>query len=402
MLKNKTIVVGITGGIAAYKAVEITSRLKKLGAEVHVIMTKSATEFVKPLTFRAISHNPVTVDMFAEPQTWDVEHISLAKRADLMLIAPATANLIGKIANGIADDMLSTTVMATQAEVVLSPAMNVNMYQNPIVQENLSYLEDKGYQIIEADKGYLACGDEGRGRFPKPEEIVKTCCAYLLTKNQVDLAGKKVLVTAGGTKETIDPVRFLANHSSGKMGYALARAARARGADVTLISAPTNLNQPKGTELIEVTTAAEMYQEVMNYQSEEDIIIMAAAVADYRISEVATNKIKKNDEKLELKLERTKDILAKLGQLKQPKQVLVGFAAETNNLLQYAKEKLEAKNADLIVANDITGADIGFGASDNQVTIISTKSKRKIPQANKLKIATQILDEVSKLLEEEK
>ncbi|GAB6100608.1 bifunctional phosphopantothenoylcysteine decarboxylase/phosphopantothenate--cysteine ligase CoaBC [Halanaerocella petrolearia] len=399
MLEDKTVIIGVTGGIAAYKAVEITSRFKKLGAEVHVIMTESATEFVKPLTFRSISHNPVVVSMFSEPKRWDVEHISLADKADLMLLAPATANIIGKIANGIADDMLSTTVMATQAEVVLAPAMNVNMYENPIVQDNLSYLKEQGYKMIEADKGYLACGYEGRGRFPKPEEIVKTSSAYLLNQGQDDLVDKKVLITAGGTKESLDPVRFIGNHSSGRMGYALARAAQARGAEVTLVSAPTNLTQPKGCKLIEVTTAREMYQQVISQQEEQDIIIMAAAVADYRPAQVAENKIKKDTGSLTLELERTKDILATLGEEKKKGQILVGFAAESDNLITNAQSKLKKKKTDLIVANDITATTTGFGASDNRVTIISQEEEAELPQADKLEIATKILDKVTTILE---
>ncbi|GAB6137499.1 bifunctional phosphopantothenoylcysteine decarboxylase/phosphopantothenate--cysteine ligase CoaBC [Halanaerobaculum tunisiense] len=398
MLESKTVVLGVTGGIAAYKAVEIASRYRKLGAEVHVIMTESATEFVQPLTFRSLTHNPVAVSMFSEPRQWDVEHISLADKADLMLLAPATANIVGKIANGIADDMLSTTVMATQAEVVLAPAMNVNMYQNSIVQENLSYLQNHGYQIISADKGDLACGYQGRGRFPSPQEIVKTSSAYLLNQTKSDLQDKQILITAGGTKEAIDPVRYIGNHSSGRMGYALARAAQARGAEVTLVSAPTNLTQPKGCETITVTTAQEMYQKVINRQESQDVIIMAAAIADYRVAEVAEDKIKKQSGSLTLNLERTKDILATLGRNKSTGQVLAGFAAESNDLVANAQAKLKAKQADLIVANDITATNAGFQAEDNQVTLISQQEKKELPAANKAVIAGQILDKIDQIL----
>ncbi|TDX46751.1 bifunctional phosphopantothenoylcysteine decarboxylase/phosphopantothenate--cysteine ligase CoaBC [Orenia marismortui] len=396
MLEGKNVVIGVTGGIAVYKSVEIVSRLKKLGADVYVIMTKSATEFVKPMTFQSLSHNPVVVEMFGRAQYWDVEHISLADKADLMLIAPATANIVGKIANGIADDMLSTTVMATQAPVVLCPAMNVNMYSNSIFQDNLSYLREKDYKIIEADAGYLACGYEGRGRLSKPLEIVETSIAYLLAPEE-DLNDRKVLITAGGTMEALDPVRYLGNHSSGKMGYALARIAQARGADVTLISAPTTLNDPKGVKKIEVRTAAEMEEMVLKYKAEQDIIIMAAAVADYRPKDYSDNKIKKESGDLVIRLERTEDILAKLGKDKD-NQILVGFAAESDNLVENAKDKLARKNADLIVANDITSADTGFAADNNKVIIISKDREVDIPKASKLEVAKQIIDQICEMI----
>ena len=396
LLKGKNVVVGVTGGIAAYKAVEIVSRFKKLGANVYVIMTKSATEFVQPMTFQSISHNPVVVEMFGRAQYWDVEHISLADKADLFLIAPATANIIAKIKNGIADDMLSTTVMATKGKVVLAPAMNVNMYHNPIVQENMDYLRKRGYKIIEADAGYLACGYEGRGRLPDPKEIVATSTAVLLAEGE-DLLGKKVLITAGGTKEALDPVRFLANHSSGKMGYALARMAVARGAEVTLISAPSNLAKPKGVKLIGVKTAAQMSETVFQIKEEQDIIIMAAAVADYRPKEFSTTKIKKKDGDWLIELERTEDILARLGK-QRGKEILVGFAAESDNLVENAKNKLKRKQADLIVANDISVNETGFASDDNQVIIIGDGIEVSLAKADKLEIAKGILDEITKLL----
>jgi phosphopantothenoylcysteine decarboxylase/phosphopantothenate--cysteine ligase len=390
MLEDKNVVVGVTGGIAAYKAVEIVSRLKKLGANVDIIMTESATEFVKPLTFQSISHNPVYKDMFGTPNNWDVEHIALAKKADLILVAPATANIIGKLANGIADDMLSTTLMATTAPVLLAPAMNKNMYQNSIVQANISYLQEHHYDIIEADAGYLACGTVGKGRLPAPEEIVKQVVVRCLT--DFDLSGRKVLITAGGTQESLDPVRYFGNHSSGKMGYSLARVAQAKGADVSLVSAPTNLNKPAGVDLLEVKTAQEMYQQVLELQEEQDIIIMAAAVADYRPSESSCQKIKKGSAELNLQLEATTDILYQLGQQKRDDQLLVGFAAETEDLLENAQQKLTNKRADFIVANNVLAEDIGFNSDSNQVIIISQQKKKKIAKADKLEIAIHIFD----------
>ena len=390
MLEDKNIIVGVTGGIAAYKAVEIVSSLTKLGANVEVIMTEAATEFVQPITFQSISHNPVYYDMFGPPQSWDVEHISLAQKADLVLLAPATANMIGKVANGIADDMLSTTIMATTAPVLIAPAMNNKMYQNSIVQDNISYLRKKGYKFIETDAGYLACGTVGKGRLPEPQEIVKQAVVQLLSTAQ--LAGKKVLVTAGGTQEGIDPVRYIGNHSSGKMGYNLARVAQAKGAEVTLVSAPTNLTKPNGVDLINVETAQEMYQEVMGLQEEQDIIIMAAAVADYRPHKVRNEKMKKGSGELRLDLERTEDILYQLGQLCNSEQTLVGFAAETEDLLANAQQKLKKKKLDFIVANDVSASDVGFASDDNQVIIISDQEQKEIEKADKLKIAIEIFN----------
>ncbi len=396
MLKGKNVVVGITGGIAAYKSVEIVSRLKKLGAEVYVIMTKAATEFVKPLTFQSISHNPVVTEMFGKAQYWDVEHISLADRADICLIAPATANIIGKIANGIADDMLSTTVMAMSDKVVLAPAMNVNMYHNPVVQENMDYLRDRGYKIIEADAGNLACGYEGKGRLPDPAELVNTLVAYIMAKQEI-LLNKKLLITAGGTKEALDPVRYLGNNSSGKMGYALARMAQALGAEVTLISAPTNLITPKEVKRIDVTTAVEMEEAVWREKSQQDVIIMAAAVADYTPKYPAAEKIKKTKGDLKLELTRTVDILSKLGKDKD-QELLVGFAAESTNLVENARRKLANKKADLIIANNISYSDTGFGSDDNQVSIIDQEEELRIAKSNKLIVANKILERVAKML----
>ena len=388
MLENKNVIVGVTGGIAAYKAVEVVSSLTKLGANVEVIMTEAATEFVRPLTFQSISHNPVRYKMFSSPENWDVEHISLAKKADLMLLAPATANIIGKIANGIADDMLSTTVMATTAPVLIAPAMNTKMYENQIVQDNMNYLREHNYKFLEADAGYLACGTVGKGRLVEPQEIVKQAIVQLVSS--ADLTGKRVLITAGGTQEELDPVRYLGNHSSGKMGYNLARVAQASGANVTLISAPTNLNKPNGVNLIEVKTAQEMYQQVTTYQAEQDIIIMAAAVADYRPKNKRQQKLKKGSQNLIVELERTTDILQQLGINKNEQQLLVGFAAETEDVLSNAQEKLAKKQLDFIIANDISKSEVGFASDNNQVTIISENQEKEIEKADKLKIASDI------------
>jgi len=396
-LKKKNILLGVTGGIAAYKSLEIVSRLKKAGAEVDVIMTEAATKFVQPLSFRSLSHNPVVIDMFSEPKQWDVKHIALAEKADLFLVAPATANIIGKITNGIADDMLSTTIMATTAPKVLAPAMNHNMYMNSVVQRNLNDLNELGYKIIEADSGYLACGVEGKGRLPDPEVIVNYIAEELREEPKDDLVGKNILVTAGGTQEPLDPVRYLGNYSSGKMGYAIARQAVNRGANVTLISAPTNLKAPTEVKVVSVKTAKEMYEAVMEIQSEQDIIIKAAAVADYRPEIKAKNKLKKDGSDLQIKLKRNPDILAELGEVKEDK-VLVGFAAESEELVANAKEKLENKNLDLIIANDITAEDAGFGTDTNRVIMISKDEELKIPKTSKDKVAQKLLDKVSKLL----
>lgn len=393
MLNGKNIVVGVTGGIAAYKTVEVVSRLKKAGANVHVIMTQAATNFVTPLTFREISANPVITDMWAEPKKWHVEHIALANLADLFLIAPATANIIGKLASGIADDMLSTAVMATRAPVLLAPAMNTNMYQNPIVQKNIFTLSGYGYHIMEPDCGMLACGIEGPGRLPAPAVIVDRIIS-LLTGTQ-DLKGKRVLVTAGGTREPIDPVRYIGNRSSGKMGYAIAAAAARRGAEVTLISGPSFLPEPKGTSVIRVETALEMRQAVLEAFENCDLVIKAAAVADYRPQHAAQHKIKKTEENLHLILEKNPDILKELGQLKTH-QFLIGFAAETRDLIDNAKDKLARKNLDMIVANDVTASGAGFSADTNIVKLIYRDGHmEEIPKMSKDRLADIILDKIT-------
>ncbi|WP_053956939.1 bifunctional phosphopantothenoylcysteine decarboxylase/phosphopantothenate--cysteine ligase CoaBC [Inediibacterium massiliense] len=396
---KKNVVVGITGGIAAYKGADVVSRLKKQGFEVFVIMTESAQEFINPLTFQSLSQNYVITDMFKEPKTWEVEHISLAKKADLFVIVPATANAIGKIANGIADDMLTTTVMATKAPVLLAPAMNTNMYENPIVQENIKKLKDFGYYFIEPAKGRLACGDVGRGKLPEPEEIVKE--ASLLLKNEQDLKGKKILITAGPTKEPIDPVRYITNHSSGKMGYAISECAANRGAEVLLISGSTNLETPKGVKKIDVVTTKNMYEEVLKHFSWADVVIKSAAVADYRPAYVQENKIKKKDNDLSITLTRNPDILKELG-AKKEHQILVGFAAETQNLLENANDKIKKKNLDFIVANDLTKEGAGFKSDTNIVSIIDKNgSIDHYEKMSKTELAQIILDRVKNLMIQE-
>jgi len=395
MLEGKNILLGVTGGIAAYKACDIVSRLIKLNANIDVIMTKSAMEFVRPHTFQALSQNPVITDTFQSPRYWDIEHISLAQKADVFLIAPATANIIGKVANGIADDMLSTTIMASDAKIVFAPAMNTQMYANPILKDNIKKLKDLNYHFIEPGLGRLACGDIGRGKLADVDEIIN----YILNlESQVeDLKEKKILITAGPTVEAIDPVRYITNHSTGKMGYAIAEAASKRGADVTLVSGPTKITAPKNVTLISVKSALEMYDAVMENFESQDIIIKSAAVADYRPEEYSNNKMKKQTDDLVLKLVRNPDILLELGKRKT-KQKLVGFAAETNNLIEHAKEKRIKKNLDLIVANDITQEGAGFGTDTNIVYLIDKYDNiTKINKSDKFQIAHKILDKINEI-----
>lgn len=397
MLTNKTVVLGVSGGIAVYKACDVVSRLKKLGANVHVIMTKSATEFVAPLTFQSLSQNYVVNDMFEEPKTWDVEHISLAKKADVFLIAPATANVIGKIANGISDDMLTTTVMATKGKVLIAPAMNTNMYENPILQRNISTLQELGYKFVEPESGRLACGDTGKGKLASPETIVEEV-VKLLTLEQ-DLKGKKIIITAGPTVEKIDPVRYITNRSTGKMGYSIAKQATDRGAEVTLVSGPTNLVPPQNLkQFIKVESAQEMYEAVLNNIDENQVIIKSAAVADYKPKNYVNQKIKKNDDDLVIKLDRNKDIALEIGKIKKDK-ILVGFAAETNDLIENAKGKVKKKNLDFIVANDLTKEGAGFGVDTNIVKIIDKEGNiTEYPKMKKEEVANVILDKVKALL----
>lgn len=388
---SKCVVIGVTGGIAVYKALDVISALRKKDIEVHVIMTESASKFVNPLTFQSISQNMVVTDMFAEPKAWEIQHISLAQKADLMLVAPATANIIGKISNGIADDMLSTTIMATKAKVLIAPAMNTNMYENKIVQNNISKLKDFGYKFIEPASGRLACGDVGIGKLADVNTIVERVLEELEEKEQ-DLLGKKVLISAGPTIAPIDPVRYITNRSTGKMGYAIAQEARERGAEVVLVSGPTNLNPPKEVKIINIKTNEEMKNEILQYFEWADIVIKSAAVADYKPKEYSEEKIKKGDGDLNLCLTRDNDILKSLGEIKTH-QILVGFAAESNNVLENANKKLKNKNLDFIVANDITSSDTGFGSEDNKVVILSKNDEKlELEKMSKKEVASNIFD----------
>ncbi|HII4451665.1 TPA: bifunctional phosphopantothenoylcysteine decarboxylase/phosphopantothenate--cysteine ligase CoaBC [Clostridium perfringens] len=390
MKDKKCVVVGVSGGVAVYKALDVISRLRKKDVEVHVIMTKSATEFVTPLSFQSLSQNMVITDMFAEPKAWEIQHISLAKKADLMLIVPATANIIGKVANGIADDMLSTTIMATKAPVVFCPAMNTNMYENPIVQRNISLLKELGYEFIEPASGRLACGDEGKGKLQDTEIIAEETLRRLHSTK--DLLGKKVVVTAGPTMVPIDPVRILTNRSSGKMGYSIAEEARDRGAEVVLISGPTSLIKPNGIKVIDIKTNEDMFNAIKNEFKDADIVIKSAAVADYKAKNYSSEKIKKTGDDLNLIFERDRDILKTLGDMKE-NQILVGFAAESSNLKENAKGKLERKNLDYIVANDISKPETGFASDENKVTIISKSGEEvSLEKMSKREVAKNIFD----------
>ncbi len=416
MLKDKNIVLGVTGGIAAYKCVDLVSRLRKQGANVHVILTKGAQNFVTETAMREISGNPVVTSMWGEIQEYSVEHIALAKLADLVLIAPATANIIAKCAAGIADDMLTTTVLATRAPIMFAPAMNSNMYEHPLTQENIQKLQQLGWQLIEPAVGHLACGTSGVGRMPEPQELVEAVKEYLAsslaaaesdTRDNADtssanslpnLAGLKILVTAAGTREPIDPVRYIGNRSSGKMGYAIAETARELGAEVILISGPSALQAPEGVEFHKVESAREMRDLVHQHFANSHIVIKAAAVADYRVKNVSDHKIKKNDEELTLVLEKNPDILKELGQIKQPEQVLVGFAAETRNLIEYAQSKLEKKNLDMIVANDVSNPQAGFNVDTNLIKLLKRDGTiEELPLMSKKDLAYIILDRVMQI-----
>jgi phosphopantothenoylcysteine decarboxylase/phosphopantothenate--cysteine ligase len=394
MLRGKVIVLGVTGGIAVYKAVELLRLLTKSGAEVHVVMTRAATEFVTPLTFQTLSGNPVHQELFNLLTEQGIGHISLAERADLFLIAPATANFIGKMACGIADDLLSTTVMATKAPVLVSPAMNVNMYQNPIYRENEARLKSHGYLFIPPASGMLACGYEGEGKLPDPEVILEEAVAALTPKR---LAGERVLVTAGPTREEIDPVRYISNHSSGKMGYAIARQARLRGAEVTLVTGPTAIPVPYGVAVVQVESAEQMREAVLERLAGTDIVIKAAAVADYRPRQRAEMKVKKSSARLAIELEKNPDILAEIGTRKGDR-LLVGFAAETEDLLANASKKLAQKNLDLIVANDVSLEGAGFNVDTNIVKLLFRDgSVEDIPIMGKNELAGLILNRVEQL-----
>ena len=392
MLTGKTIVLGVTGSIAAYKSASLASALVKEHADVHVIMTPNAVNFINPITFETLTHNKCITDTFDRNFEFDVKHISLAKKADLFMIAPATANIIGKLASGIADDMLSTTVMAAKCPVMLAPAMNTAMYDNSIVQENMSKLRMHGYTVIEPSAGYLACGDTGRGKMPEPEYLKDVILHEI--SHEKDLAGRRVLVTAGPTQEALDPVRFLSNHSSGKMGYAIASQAARRGAEVTLVSGRTSLDCPYGVTRIDVTSAADMFRAVTSHAEEADIIVMAAAVADYRPASVSDNKIKKKDGAMSIELERTSDIIGTLGAGRRDDQFLCGFSMETENLIENSRSKLERKNLDMIVANNLKVEGAGFRGDTNVAVLIKKSQVKELQLMSKIELADVILDEI--------
>lgn len=396
MLQGKTVVLGVTGSIAAYKIASLASKLVKLHADVHVLMTQNATNFITPITFETLTGNKCLIDTFDRNFQFDVAHVSLAKKADVMLIAPASANVIGKIANGIADDMLTTTVMASTAPVLISPAMNTHMYENPIVQDNLQKLERFGYKIIAPAVGMLACHDVGAGKMPEPEMLLDWVLREIACKK--DLQGKKILVTAGPTQEAVDPVRYLTNHSTGKMGYALARCAMLRGADVTLVTGPTAITPPPFVQTVAVTSAEEMYQEVTKRAAEQNAIIMAAAVADYRPATVSAEKQKKQAGDAVLPLSRTKDILAYLGEHKPAGQFLCGFSMETQHMLENSRAKLKQKHLDMICANNLKVAGAGFGTDTNVVTLIQAQKEQELPLQSKEAVGHAILDVIAKTL----
>ena len=390
MLRGKTVVLGVTGSIAAYKIATLASMLVKKQASVHVIMTKNATNFINPITFETLTGHKCLVDTFDRNFEFQVEHVSLAKQADVVMIAPASANVIGKLAHGLADDMLTTTLLACKCPKIVSPAMNTAMFENPIVQDNLKILEKYGYEVIQPASGYLACGDTGAGKMPEAETLYQYIERTLADPK--DLIGKKVLVTAGPTQENIDPVRYITNHSSGKMGYAVAKAAMLRGADVTLVSGQTTLTPPMFVKYVQITTAEEMYQEVTSRSDEQDIIIKAAAVADYRPKTVYENKVKKKEGQMAIELERTKDILAYLGEHKKENQFLCGFSMETENMIGNSRAKLQKKNLDMVAANNVKVEGAGFQGDTNVMTLITQDQEIALPLMSKEEAANKILD----------
>lgn len=394
MLKGKTVVLAVSGSIAAYKIASLASALKKLHANVQVLMTKNAVNFINPITFESLTGNKCLVDTFDRNFQYSVEHVALAKQADVVLVAPASANVIGKIAHGIADDMLTTTVMACKCKKIIAPAMNTNMFDNPILQDNLKILEHYGYEVISPAVGYLACGDTGAGKMPEPELLLQ----YILREiaYEKDMQGKRVLVTAGPTQESIDPVRFITNHSTGKMGYAIAKMCMLRGAEVTLVSGPTSIAKPEFVHVVDVVTAKEMYEEVTKRAKDQDIIIKAAAVADYRPKSVSSEKMKKKDDDLAIPMERTDDILKFLGEHKKEHQFLCGFSMETENMLENSRKKLEKKHLDMIVANNLKVEGAGFAGDTNVVTIITGQEEVSLGKMTKKETALRILDEILK------
>ena len=394
MLKGKTVVLAVSGSIAAYKIASLASALKKLHANVQVLMTKNAVNFINPITFESLTGNKCLVDTFDRNFQYSVEHVALAKQADVVLVAPASANVIGKIAHGIADDMLTTTVMACKCKKIIAPAMNTNMFDNPILQDNLKILEHYGYEVISPAVGYLACGDTGAGKMPEPELLLQ----YILREiaYEKDMQGKRVLVTAGPTQESTDPVRFITNHSTGKMGYAIAKMCMLRGAEVTLVSGPTSIAKPEFVHVVDVVTAKEMYEEVTKRAKDQDIIIKAAAVADYRPKSVSSEKMKKKDDDLAIPMERTDDILKFLGEHKKEHQFLCGFSMETENMLENSRKKLEKKHLDMIVANNLKVEGAGFAGDTNVVTIITGQEEVSLGKMTKEETALRILDEILK------
>ena len=398
MLKGKTVLLGVTGSIAAYKIAYLASALKILHAQVHVLMTKNATNFINPITFETLTGNKCLVDTFDRNFQFSVEHVSIAKQADVVMIAPASANVIGKLAHGIADDMLTTTIMACKCKKIVSPAMNTNMYENPIVQDNLAILQHYGYEVIEPASGYLACGDTGAGKMPEPEMLLD----YILREiaKEKDLLGRKVLVTAGPTQESIDPVRYITNHSSGKMGYALAKAAMLRGADVTLVSGPCAIEPPPFVKLVPVVTAKEMFDAVTSVSFEQDIIIKAAAVADYRPANVYEDKVKKQEEQMSIELEKTDDILGYLGEHRLPGQFLCGFSMETQNMIGNSRAKLGKKHLDMVAANNLKVAGAGFQGDTNVLTLITQDEDVSLQLMSKEDAANVILDKILSIQKE--
>lgn len=395
MLKGKTVVLGVSGSIAAYKAANLASLLKKQHADVHVIMTENALQFITPVTFETLTGNKCLTDTFDRNFQFHVEHVELAKRADLLVVAPASANVMARLAHGMADDMLTTTALACRCPKLIAPAMNTRMYENPVTQDNMELLKKYGWQVIEPEVGHLACGDTGKGKFPEERLIVEHILNEIAHKK--DMEGMHVLVTAGPTMEAIDPVRFISNHSTGKMGYAIARICRQRGAEVTLVTGRTNLPRPAGIDIVDIKSAQDMFEAVTSRSKEQDLIIKAAAVADYRPAVVAEEKVKKAEGDMSIALERTQDILAYLGEHKQPGQVLCGFAMETENMVEHALGKLKKKNLDLIVANNVKVEGAGFGTDTNVVTLITDEEIRELALMKKEKVAQQLVDELLKL-----
>ena len=395
MLKGKTVILGVSGGIAAYKIASLASMLKKKSCDVHVIMTENATNFITQATFEALTGNKCIVDTFDRDHEWDVKHVSLAKRADFVMVAPATANVIAKLANGIADDMLTTTLLACTCKIAVAPAMNTRMFENRIVQDNIKKLEHYGFDVIMPNVGYLACGDTGAGKMPEPEELyahIEKALAF-----EKDLVGKKVLVTAGATQESIDPVRYITNHSTGKMGYAIAQAAMLRGAEGTLVSGKTALSKPRFMNFVQVVSAQDMFEAVAQYAGESDIIIKSAAVADYTPACVADNKIKKKDGDMSIELKRTTDILSHLGSNRRDGQFICGFSMETENMLENSRAKLRKKNVDMIAANNLKVEGAGFGVDTNVLTLITADEEIELELMDKNQAAHRILDEIIRI-----